>query len=97
MCVWVFYEWECDIWLSTERVYLVNYYMFILYVFWASLVAHMVKHLTATQETQVQSLDWEDPLKKGMEIHSSIPAWKIPWTEEPGELQSMGSRRIGYD
>ena len=53
-----------------------------------SLVAQMVKNL---QETQVQSLGWEDPLEKGMATHSSIPAWKIPWTEEPGGLQCKGS------
>ena len=97
LCVYLGILWECDIWLSIERVYLVNYYMSTLQIFWTSLLAQMVKHLTAMQQTQVQSLDWEDPLEKGMEIHSSIPAWKIPWTEEPGELQSMGSQRIGYD
>ena len=51
----------------------------------------MVKNLPAVQETQVQSLGWEDPLEKGMATHSSIPAWKIPWTEEPGGLQCKGS------
>ena len=51
---------------------------------WASLVPQMVKNLPAMQETWVQSLDWEDTLEKGMAIHSSILAWKIPWTEEPG-------------
>ena len=56
-----------------------------------SLVAQMVKNLPAMQETWVQSLDEEDPLEKGMSTHSSILAWKIPWTEEPGGLQSMGS------
>ena len=86
MCVWVFCEWECDIWLSIERVYLVNYYMSILYMFWASLVAHMVKHLTAMQQTQVQSLDWEDPSEKEMAAHSSILAWESPRIEEPGGL-----------
>ena len=55
----------------------------------ASLVAQMVKNLPAMQETQVQSLGWEDPLEKGMATHSSILAWRIPWTEEPGGLQSM--------
>ena len=55
----------------------------------ASLVAQMVKHLAAMQKTWVQSLGQEDPLEKGMVTHSSIPAWKIPWTEEPGGLQSM--------
>ena len=49
------------------------------------------------QETQVQSLGWEDPLEKGMATHSSVLAWRIPWTEEPGGLQSMGSRRVGQD
>ena len=57
----------------------------------------MVKNLPAVQETWVQSLGWEDPLKKEMATHSSILAWKIPWTEEAGRLQSMGSQRVGYD
>ena len=61
-------------------------------VYRASLVAQMVKRLPAVQETQVPSLGWEDPLEKGMATHSSIFAWKIPWTEEPGGLQSMGSQ-----
>ena len=56
----------------------------------ASLVAQMVKHLTAVQESQVQSLGQEDPLEKEMVTHSSILAWEIPCTEEPGRLQSMG-------
>ena len=64
---------------------------------WASLVAQTVKNLPAMQETWVQSLDWEAPLEKGMAVHSSILAWKISWTEEPGRLQSMGSRRVGHD
>ena len=54
----------------------------------------MVKNLPAMQETQVPSLGWEDPLEKEMAIHSSTLAWKIPWTEEPDRLQSMGSRRV---
>ena len=49
-----------------------------------------------SQESQVQSLGWEDPLEEGMTTYSSILAWRIPWTEEPGELQSMGSQRIGH-
>ena len=49
------------------------------------------------QKTQVQSLGQEDPLEKGMETHSSILAWRIPWTEDPGGLQSMGSRGVGHD
>ena len=56
----------------------------------ASLVAQMVKNLTAMKEIQVQSLGWEDPLENGMDTHSSILAWRIPWTEESGRLHSMG-------
>ena len=55
----------------------------------------MVKRLPAMQETRVRSLGWEDPLEKEMEAHFSILAWKIPWTEEPIGLQSMGSQRVG--
>ena len=61
------------------------------------LVAQTVKHLHAMQETRVQSLGREDLLEKEMATHSSILAWKIPWTEEPGGLQSMGSQSVGYD
>ena len=57
----------------------------------------MLKNLPAMQETQVGSLDWEDPLKKGMATHSSILAWRIPWAEEPGGLPSLGSQRVGQD
>ena len=64
---------------------------------WASLMARTVKNLPAMQETQVLSLGWEDPTEKGMAIHSSILAWRIPWTEEPGGLQFMGSQRVGHD
>ena len=63
----------------------------------ASLVAQMVKNLPATQETWVRSLGQEDPLKKEMTTHSSILAWRIPWTEEPDGLQSMGSQRVGHN
>ena len=64
--------------------------------FWVSLVAQMVKNLPAVQETWVRSLGWEDPLEKGTAPHSSILAWRIPWTEEPGRLQSMGSQRVTH-
>jgi len=60
-------------------------------------VAQTVKHLSTVRETRVQSLGWEDPLEKEMTIHSSTIAWKIPWTEEPSRLQSMGSQRVGHD
>ena len=61
------------------------------------LVAQRVKRLPAVQETWVRSLGWEDLLEKEMATHSSSLAWKIPWTEESGRLQSMGSRRVGHD
>ena len=64
---------------------------------WASLVAQLVKNPPAVQETWVQSLGWEDPLEEGKATHSIILAWKIPWTEEPGRLQSMRSQRIRHD
>ena len=64
---------------------------------WASLVAQTVKNLPAMQEAQVQSLGGEDPLETGMAAHSSILAWRIPWTEEPGRLQAMGLQTIGHD
>ena len=60
----------------------------------ASLVAQTVKNLAVMQETHVGSLGWEEPLEKGMAIHSSILVWRIPGTEEPGRLQSMGSQRV---
>ena len=63
----------------------------------ASLVAQTVKCLPAMWETWVQSLGWEDSLEKKMASHSSTLAWKIPWTEEPGRLQSMESKRVGHD
>ena len=64
---------------------------------WASLVAQMVKNLPLVRNTWVQSLGWEDPLEKGMATHSSILAWRIPWTEEPGRLPPMGSQKVGHD
>ena len=59
-----------------------------------SLVAQLVKNLPAMRETWVRSLDWEDPLEEDMATHFSILAWRIPWAEEPGGLQSMGSQRV---
>ena len=90
--------------LELEALYLFifNFYCHIVTLqccvsFWASLVAQMVKNLPEMQETWVRSLDWEDPLEKGMATHSSVLAWSTPWTEEPGGLQSMGSQRVGHD
>ena len=81
--------------------WLISDFFFLMYPYklpsWVSLVAQSVKNLPAVQETWVQSLGWEDPLEKEMATHSSILAWKISWTEEPGGLQSMGSQRVGHD
>ena len=72
-------------------------FLFII-VFRTSLVAQMVKRLPAMRETWVRFLGQEDPLEKEKaNIHSDIPAWEIPWTEEPGGLQSMGLQRVGHD
>ena len=60
-------------------------------------MAQKVKNLTAMQENQVQSLGWEDPLEKGMATHSSSLAWRIPWTEEPGGLQSTWLQTVGHN
>ena len=60
-------------------------------------LAQIVKNLPVMQETWARSLSWGDPLEKGMATHSSILAWRIPWTEKPGRLLSMGSQRVGHD
>ena len=78
--------------LCTNLIWVLTHFSFL-----ASLVAQMVKRLPAMQETRVQFLGWEDPLEKEMATHSSTLAWKIPWTEEPDRLQSMGSQRVGHD
>ena len=70
---------------------------YILYIHQVSLVAQMVKHPPAMQETQVQSLGWKDPLEKVMATHSSIFTWEIPWTEAPEGLLSMGSQRVRHN
>ena len=77
------YQWE-DVFRGQE-------------VGWASLVAQIVNNLPPKQETLVQSLGQEDPLEKGVANYSSILAWRIPWTEEPGRLQSMGLQRVRHD
>ena len=76
------------------------YLFFNIEVAWSlmiSLLAQMLKCLPTMQETQVQSLGWEDPLEMEIATHSSTPAWKIPWMEEHGRLQSMGLQRVGHD
>ena len=65
--------------------------------FRASMVAQTVKNLPVMQQTQVQSLGWEDPLDEGLATHSSILVWRIPWTEEPGGLQFMGLQRVRHN
>ena len=64
---------------------------------WTSLVTQMAKHLLTMWETRVRFLGWEDPLEKEMATHSSTLAWKIPWAEDPGSLQSMGSQRVRHN
>ena len=73
-----------------------NYHT-IAFISHTSLVAQTVKSLSTMWETWVRSLGWEDPLEKEMAIHSRTIAWKIPWTEEPGRQQPMGSQRVGHD
>ena len=80
---------HCFILVIQDKIFVSWYY--------ASLVAQLVKHLPAMQETWVRSLGWEDPLEKEMMTHSSTLAWKIPWTEELGRLQSMGSLRVRHN
>ena len=79
--------------MSQDGCHSSRYYMY----FGASQVTQVVKTLSVMYKTQVQSLGWEDPLEKGVAIHSSILAWWIPWTEEPGGLQSMGLQRVGHN
>ena len=67
------------------------------FTYTSSLVAQRLKHLPAMRETWARSLGREDPLEKEMATHSSILAWRIPWTQEPGGLQSMGLQRVGHD
>ena len=79
------------------RTVMIYHILSLYWQIWASLIAQSVKNPPAVQETWVQSLGWEDPLEKEMATHSSIIAWKISWTEEPGELQSMGLQGVRHD
>ena len=83
-----------DLWQSHDKGKPVHLYVQVEFQSYtrASLVAQTVENLPATRETWVQSLDWEDPLEKGMAAHSNILTWRIPWTEEPGGLQPMASQ-----
>ena len=85
------------IWTSVSKVMTLLFNTFYRFATGTSLVAQRIKHLPAMQDTQVQSLGWEDPLEKEMATYSSILAWRIPWTEEPGGLQSTGSQRVRHD
>ena len=77
-----------------QTLYIYKWY----HIMWASLVAQMVKNLPAMRETGVGSPGWEDPLEKGMATHSSVAAWRIPWTRSVGAgLQSVGSQRVRHD
>ena len=85
-------------WIETSSHFIHSKLFIIRYTFsWASLVPQRLKRLPSVWETGVRSLGWEDPLEKEMVTHSGILAWRIPWTEEPGRLQSTGSQRIGHD
>ena len=87
MCIYSYLKIQFNV-----KIYIESYE-----VDWATLGAQMVKNPPAMQETWVRSLGQEDPLKREMTTHSSILAWEIPWTEELGRLQSMGSQRVGHD
>ena len=84
--------------MNRYRYMCIHVYMYILGLPYNEAgMSQMVKNLPVMQEIWVQSLGWEDPLRKEMATHSSILAWEIPWMEEPGGLQSMGSQRVGHD
>ena len=94
------------IWTHEFTYHLRNIWELVSAVFWAGVqqwfslvlwLLNSVKNLPAVQETQVQSMGWEDALEKGMATHPSTLAWRIPWMEKPGRLQSMGSHRVGHD
>ena len=94
--------WSLD--LNWNPIFIIGHVTFLKFLYisknwlpWGFPLAQMVKNLPAMQETQVQSLGWEDSLAKGMATHDSILAWRIPRTEEPGRLQSIGSQRIRHD
>jgi len=84
-------------WESIYSDLLLNFNWIVRCLIWASLVAQSVKNLPAMQETWVQSLVWEYPLEKEMATHSSILAWRIPWTEKYGRLQSRGLHRFRHN
>ena len=88
---------QCCVGFCCPTTWISHNYTYVFSLLRVSLVAQRVKHLPAMQETWVRSLGWEDPPEKAMATDSSTFAWKIPWTEEPGRLQSMGSQRVRHD
>ena len=93
--IWFLY---CVLKSAVEILFIFNLnHSFTIVTVSASLVAQRLKRLPAMRETRARSLSLEDPLEKEMATHSSTLAWKIPWTEEPGRLQSVGSQRVGHD
>ena len=96
--IWMDLDLEIIILSEVSQTEKNKYHMiFFTCIIWASLVAQRLKHLPAMWETWVQPLHQEDPLEKEMATRSSIFAWRIPWTEEPGRLQFTGSQRVGHD
>ena len=93
------WDYLCSIWWSacTWHLYIKDQNTHFWGGGWASLVAQRIKRLPAMRETRVRSLGWEDPLEKEMATQSTTLAWRIPWTEEPGGLQSTGSQRVGHN
>ena len=96
-CISCIGRWFLYHWATWENPYIHTHIHTFCVIFGASLIAQLVKNLPAVQETLFWSLGQEDPLEKGMAIHSSILAWRIPWMEEFGGLQSTGSGRVGHD
>ena len=84
-----FFQLKCSWFTMFQQSKVLQFYIFFIYT-WVPLVARTVKNLPAMCETQLRTLGWEDPLEKEMTTHSTILAWRIAWTENPGELQSMG-------
>ena len=99
-CIWLKAEQHIFKWFFLFKLCLlykeIIQHLFLISYYRASLVAQMVKNLPAMRETWVRSLGWEDTLEEGMATHSSLLAWRIPWTQESGGLQSMGSPRVRH-